>query len=97
MKKLSIAALLLAIVAFTGASTPPASQGSAPATFRVLLDTTKGPVVIVVDRHLAPHGAQRFYELVKAKYFDGARFYRVVYVNASSTGTLYVTATGKAA
>lgn len=78
MKKLSIAALLLAIVAFTGASTPPASQGSAPATFRVLLDTTKGPVVIVVDRHLAPHGAQRFYELVKAKYFDGARFYRVV-------------------
>jgi cyclophilin family peptidyl-prolyl cis-trans isomerase len=78
MKKFSITVLLLAIVAFTGASNPPASQGSAPATFRVLLDTSKGPVVIVVDRRLAPHGAQRFYELVKAKYFDGARFYRVV-------------------
>ena len=75
MKRFSITVLLLAMVAFTGASTPPASQGSAPATFRVLLDTSKGPVVIVVDRHLAPHGAQRFYELVKAKYFDGARFY----------------------
>ena len=78
MKKFSITVLLLAIVAFTGATSPPASQGSAPATFRVLLDTSKGPVVIVVDRHLAPHGAQHFYELVKAKYFDGARFYRVV-------------------
>jgi len=78
MKKFSITVMLLAIVAFTGASSPPASRGSAPATFRVLLDTSKGPVVIVVDRHLAPHGAQRFYELVKAKYFDGARFYRVV-------------------
>jgi peptidyl-prolyl cis-trans isomerase A (cyclophilin A) len=78
MKKFSIAVLLLAIVAFTGATSPPASQGTAPATFRVLLDTSKGPVVIVVDRHLAPHGAQHFYELVKAKYFDGARFYRVV-------------------
>ena len=78
MKRFSITVLLLAMAAFTGASTPPASQGSAPATFRVLLDTSKGPVVIVVDRHLAPHGAQRFYELIKAKYFDGARFYRVV-------------------
>jgi len=78
MKKFSIAVLLLAIVAFTGASTPPASQGSTPETFRVLLDTSTGPVVIVVDRRLAPHGAQRFYQLVKAKYFDGARFYRVV-------------------
>ena len=78
MKKLSISVLLLAVFAFTGATSPPASQGSAPATFRVLLDTTKGPVVIVVDRHLAPHGADHFYALVKAKYFDGARFYRVV-------------------
>jgi peptidyl-prolyl cis-trans isomerase A (cyclophilin A) len=43
-----------------------------------LLDTSKGPVLLEVDRRLALHGAQRFYELVKAKYFDGARFYRVV-------------------
>lgn len=43
-----------------------------------MLDTSKGTVVIEVDRSLAPIGAQRFYELVEAKYFDGARFYRVV-------------------
>lgn len=53
-------------------------ENSAPETYRVLLDTSQGPVTIDVDRSLAPVGAQRFYELVKAKYFDGARFYRVV-------------------
>jgi len=55
-----------------------ASQGTQPDTYRVVLDTTKGRIVIDVDRSLAPNGAQRFYDLVKAKYFDGARFYRVV-------------------
>lgn len=54
------------------------ADAATPSTFHVLLDTSKGPVVIEVDRKLAPNGAERFYELVKAKYFDGARFYRVV-------------------
>ena len=61
-----------------GGSKQAASQGSPASTYRVELDTTKGPVVIEVDRNLAPNGAQRFYDLVKAGYFDGARFYRVV-------------------
>jgi len=34
--------------------------------------------VIEAHRDWAPHGADRFHELVKAKYFDGSRFYRVV-------------------
>jgi peptidyl-prolyl cis-trans isomerase A (cyclophilin A) len=51
---------------------------TAPATYRVNFDTTKGPVVIEVTRDLAPIGADRFYNLVKAKYFDGDRFFRVV-------------------
>jgi peptidyl-prolyl cis-trans isomerase A (cyclophilin A) len=51
---------------------------SAAGTYRVLLETSRGPVTIEVDRGLAPNGAQHFYELVKAKYFDGDRFYRVV-------------------
>jgi peptidyl-prolyl cis-trans isomerase A (cyclophilin A) len=50
----------------------------APETFRVDLDTSRGPVVIEVTRADAPNGADRFYSLVKAKYFDGARFFRVV-------------------
>jgi peptidyl-prolyl cis-trans isomerase A (cyclophilin A) len=51
---------------------------TAPATYRVNFDTTKGPVVIEVTRDLAPLGADRFYNLVKSKYFDGDRFFRVV-------------------
>lgn len=72
--------IFLAALAFAGCSgaKQSASQNVATGTYRVLLDTSKGPVVIAVDRSLAPVGAQHFYELVQAKYFDGARFYRVV-------------------
>jgi|SRR5450759_3705269 len=55
----------------TGANT-------APATFRVHLETSKGSIVIEVHRDWAPHGADRFYELVIAAYFDDNRFFRVV-------------------
>jgi peptidyl-prolyl cis-trans isomerase A (cyclophilin A) len=50
----------------------------APPTYRVRLDTTKGAIVIEVHREWAPHGADRFYELVTAGYFDDNRFFRVV-------------------
>jgi peptidyl-prolyl cis-trans isomerase A (cyclophilin A) len=50
----------------------------APATYRVTFELSKGPVVIEVTRADAPNGADRFYNLVKAKYFDGARFFRVI-------------------
>jgi peptidyl-prolyl cis-trans isomerase A (cyclophilin A) len=55
-----------------------AAQSSPAAKYRVRLDTSRGPVVIEVDPALAPRGAQHFYDLVNAKYYDGARFYRVV-------------------
>jgi peptidyl-prolyl cis-trans isomerase A (cyclophilin A) len=79
MKNFSIGiVLLLALAGCAGAKAASAAPAATPNTFRVLLDTSKGAVLIEVDRRLAPHGAERFYELVKAKYFDGARFYRVV-------------------
>lgn len=56
---------------------PPPNE-KAPATYRVLLDTTRGPITVEVTRADAPNGADRFYNLVKAQYFDGARFFRVV-------------------
>lgn len=71
-------ATALAFAGCAGGAKQPNSQNSAPETYSVLLDTSQGPVTIEVDRSLAPVGAQRFYDLVKAKYFDGARFYRVV-------------------
>lgn len=42
------------------------------------MDTSLGPVVVEVTRANAPLGADRFYNMVKAGYLDGARFFRVV-------------------
>jgi peptidyl-prolyl cis-trans isomerase A (cyclophilin A) len=44
----------------------------------VNLDTSKGPVVIEVHRDWAPIGTDHFLALVKAGYYDGDRFFRVV-------------------
>lgn len=54
------------------ASTP------APARFRVRLQTTKGDIVIDVHRDWAPHGADRFHELVRSGYYDDVAFSRVI-------------------
>jgi peptidyl-prolyl cis-trans isomerase A (cyclophilin A) len=67
-----IASLVALLAFFAGCA------GGQSNTYRVRLDTTKGPVVVEVDRSLAPNGAKRLYELVEAHYFDGSRFYRVV-------------------
>lgn len=49
----------------------------APGVFHVEFETTKGAFVIAVHREWAPRGAGRFYNLVRAGFFDNSRFYRV--------------------
>ena len=73
-----VAVLALALAGCSQSAKQSTGQVSSPQTYQVALDTSRGPVVIDVDRSLAPNGAKRFYDLVKAKYFDGSRFYRVV-------------------
>jgi len=51
---------------------------TAPATFKVQFETTKGNFVVQVHRDWAPLGADRFYNLVKSGYFDDLRFFRVL-------------------
>ncbi len=51
---------------------------TAPEKYQVNLDTSKGLIVIEVTRAWAPHGADRFYNLVKNGFYDGCRFFRVV-------------------
>ena len=50
----------------------------APDVGLVRFETTKGAFAIEVHRAWAPHGADRFWNLVRAGYFDDSRFFRVV-------------------
>jgi peptidyl-prolyl cis-trans isomerase A (cyclophilin A) len=56
----------------------PEMNSPAPAVFNVRLETSKGAIVLEVHRDWAPHGADRFYNLVRAGYYDDARFFRVI-------------------
>jgi homoserine O-acetyltransferase len=52
-------------------------RAAAPRVFQVEFETTKGVFVIEVHREWAPRGADRFYNLVRAGFFDDSRFFRV--------------------
>jgi cyclophilin family peptidyl-prolyl cis-trans isomerase len=73
-----VAAVLLAASPLLLHPEAPELNRRAPARFLVRLDTSKGPVVVEVHRDWAPHGADRFYNLVRRGYYDEARFFRVV-------------------
>jgi len=49
---------------------------AAPATFRVKISTTRGDFTIEAHREWAPRGVDRFYNLVRAGFYDDSRFYR---------------------
>jgi peptidyl-prolyl cis-trans isomerase A (cyclophilin A) len=57
---------------------PAALNATAPAEFDAKFTTTKGDVVIHVTRAWAPHGADRFYNLVRAGFFTDVAFFRVL-------------------
>jgi len=62
-------------------SPPPdaaAATAAAPDSFRARFETSAGDFVIAVHRAWAPRGADRFHELVRSGYYDGARFFRVI-------------------
>jgi peptidyl-prolyl cis-trans isomerase A (cyclophilin A) len=57
---------------------PAGLRAKAPELFKVKLTTTKGDIDIEVHRAWAPLGTDRFYNLVRNRYFTGAAFFRVV-------------------
>jgi peptidyl-prolyl cis-trans isomerase A (cyclophilin A) len=57
---------------------PSRATERAPDRFRVRFETTRGPFVVEVTRAWAPRGADRFYNLVKAGYYDDVAFFRVI-------------------
>jgi peptidyl-prolyl cis-trans isomerase A (cyclophilin A) len=83
MKALISASLALALVGCSSNSTKSEKAAESkqatgtPETFHVKFETTKGDIVMEVVRAWAPRGADRFYELIQDKYYDGSRFFRV--------------------
>ncbi len=57
---------------------PRSFDETAPDSYQVRLETTRGDVLIQVTRAWAPLAADRFYNLVKAGYYDGIAFHRVL-------------------
>jgi len=57
---------------------PSRAKERAPDRFRVRFETTKGAFVVEVTRAWAPIGADRFYNLAKAGFFDEVTFFRVI-------------------
>jgi len=55
---------------------PATLNAKAPPVFLVKLNTTKGPIVIRVTRNWAPIGVERFYNLVRAGFYNNNIIFR---------------------
>jgi peptidyl-prolyl cis-trans isomerase A (cyclophilin A) len=60
------------------APTPAGLARVAPDSFDVRIESSRGPFVIRARRAWSPLGVDRFYYLVRHRYFDDNRFFRVV-------------------
>jgi cyclophilin family peptidyl-prolyl cis-trans isomerase len=69
---------VLLAVASGGAIALATPDDRSPGAFLVRVETGKGAIVLRCERALAPHGADRFYTLVRERYFDDSRFFRIV-------------------
>jgi peptidyl-prolyl cis-trans isomerase A (cyclophilin A) len=82
--RLALVCLCTAVVAGAAVAAPPpllhpsSLHAKAPATYRASFATTKGTFVVTVHRAWSPRGADRFYNLVQAHFFDGVTFFRVL-------------------
>jgi peptidyl-prolyl cis-trans isomerase A (cyclophilin A) len=70
--------LVLGLAGCTRTPEKEAAPTPVPDVYRVLFDTSDGPFTIEVHKDWAPEGAERFYRLVERRYYDEARFFRVV-------------------
>jgi peptidyl-prolyl cis-trans isomerase A (cyclophilin A) len=70
--------LLLLVAALLAGCKKPPEKVIVPEVFRVQFDTSKGIFIVEAHRAWAPKGVDRFHELVRMRYFDESRFFRVL-------------------
>ncbi len=87
MMKRSVLVALLVVLLVPAASlvgigqtlrNPGTLREQAPATYKVMFETSGGSFVVEVTRDWAPLGADRFYNLVKHGFYNDLRFFRVI-------------------
>jgi cyclophilin family peptidyl-prolyl cis-trans isomerase len=80
-KLLIAAALLTATIA-----APAFAQAPAPAREKLLMETSKGPVVIELRPDLAPKHVARIKQLTEQRFYNGLKFHRVIEGFMAQTG-----------
>jgi peptidyl-prolyl cis-trans isomerase A (cyclophilin A) len=56
----------------------PEMNATAPGSFTVRFETSAGEFDVAIHRDWSPHGADRFYNLIRNGYYDDVRFFRVL-------------------
>ena len=77
-KKAGPAASLLAVMLCATACQKEPGKIVVPDVFRVKFTTSQGDFTVEATKAWAPRGIDRFHELIRIRYFDEARFFRVI-------------------
>lgn len=70
-------------------------QQHAPASFRAVLETSRGNLLIEVKRAWSPLGADRLYQLIRSGFFRNSLFFRVEKNNVAQFGVSPVQAVNR--
>jgi peptidyl-prolyl cis-trans isomerase A (cyclophilin A) len=73
-----VGAVAIAVLLASCGGNKKAQMEKAPAEYKVEMQTSKGPIVILVHRDWSPLGADHFYELTRLHFYDGDRFFRCI-------------------
>jgi peptidyl-prolyl cis-trans isomerase A (cyclophilin A) len=74
----SLASGLLVLALGTTACQKEPEKIVVPDVFRVKFTTSQGDFTVEATKSWAPRGIDRFHELIRIRYFDEARFFRVI-------------------